>query len=91
MSVHPTYFDLATPPLLVCPSVCPKAQCAAAVGYRLAACSLAVCGLRTRPRTDVDPLRVDLPAAGGISSRRPRGDNLSQENLANSPEIRVPH
>ena len=35
-----------------------------------------MCGLRTRPRTDVDPLRVELPSAGGISSRRPRGDNL---------------
>ena len=34
------------------------------------------CGLRTRPRTDVDPPRVELPSAGGISSRRPRGDNL---------------
>jgi len=33
-------------------------------------------GLRTRPRTDVDPPRVELPsAAGGISSHRPRGDN----------------
>jgi len=42
----------------------------------LAACSLAMCGLRTRPRTDVDPPRVELPSAGGISSRRPRGDNL---------------
>jgi len=42
-----------------------------------------MCGLRTRPRTDVDPPRflpptVELPSAwgGGISSRRPRGDNL---------------
>jgi len=46
-------------------------------------------GLRTRPRTDVDPPRfldpwlatkryatVELPSAGGISSRRPQGDNL---------------
>ena len=33
-------------------------------------------GLRTRSRTDVDPPRVELPSAGGISSRRPRGDNL---------------
>ena len=24
-----------------------------------------MCGLRTRPRTDVDPLRVELPSAGG--------------------------
>jgi len=35
-----------------------------------------MCGLRTRPRTDVDPPRVGLPSAAGISSRRPRGDNL---------------
>jgi len=27
-------------------------------------------GLRTRPRTDVDPPRVELPSAGRISSRR---------------------
>ena len=33
-----------------------------------------MCGLRTRPRTDVDPPRVDPASAGGISSRRPRGD-----------------
>jgi len=38
----------------------------------LAACSLAVCGLRTRPRTDVDPPRVELPSAGSIPSRRSR-------------------
>jgi len=31
----------------------------------LAACSLAMCGLRTRPRTDVDPPRVELPSSGG--------------------------
>jgi len=43
----------------------------------LAACSLAMCGLRTRPWTDVDPPpRVELSSARGISSRRPRGDNL---------------
>ena len=33
----------------------------------LASCSLAMCGLRTRPRTDGDPPRVGLPSAGGIS------------------------
>ena len=53
-------------------SVCPVAQ---AIGT-LAACRLAMCKLRTRPRTDVDPPRVELPSAEGISSRRPRGDNL---------------
>jgi len=32
-----------------------------------------MCGLRTRPRTDVDPPRfLDLTAVGGIFSRRPR-------------------
>ena len=35
-----------------------------------------MCGLRTRPRTDVDPPRVELPSAGGILSHRPWGDNL---------------
>ena len=34
-----------------------------------------MCGLQTRPRTDVDPPRF-LPSAGGLSSRRPRGDTL---------------
>ena len=45
------------------PSVCPSPRRAAAVGT-LAACSLAMCGLWTRPRTDVDPPRVELPSAG---------------------------
>ena len=37
-----------------------------------------MCGLRTRPRTDVDsPRFLDRTAiGGGISSRRPRGDTL---------------
>jgi len=35
-----------------------------------------MCRLRTRSRTDVDPPRVELPSAGGISSRRPRGRYL---------------
>jgi len=50
---------------------------------RLSACWLPaagwppeMCGLRTRPRTDVDPPRVELPSAGGTSSRRLRGDSL---------------
>jgi len=65
---------------------CPRR--AAAVGYRHANCLQPnhrrprdICRLRTRPRTDVDPPRVELPSAGGISSRRPRGDNLSSVNL----------
>jgi len=32
-----------------------------------------MCRLRTRPRTDVDPPRVELPSAGDISSRRSSG------------------
>ena len=66
----------------VCLSVC-LSQSAAALGPQLpqaistlAACSLAMCGLQTRSRTDVDPPRVELPRAGSISSRRHRGDNL---------------
>jgi len=50
----------------VCPS-CPRR--AAALGYRHAGClqcSSAMCGLRTRPRTDVDPPRVELPSAAHI-------------------------
>ena len=36
-----------------------------------------MCGLLTRPRTDVDPPRSSRTAfGGGMSSRRPRGDNL---------------
>ena len=40
-----------------------------------------MCGLRTRPRTDVDPPRFLPPSnchrrRGGISSRRPRADTL---------------
>ena len=54
------------------PSVCPTTW---AIGT-LAACSLAMCELRTRPQTDADPPRVELPTAGGISSRPHRGDNL---------------
>ena len=56
------------------PSVCLSVRLShgvAALGVQLplaigtlAACSLAVCGLRTRPRTEVDPLRVELPSAG---------------------------
>ena len=42
----------------------------------LAACSLAMCGLRTRPRTDVDPPRVELPSAGAYRLAAPRGDDL---------------
>jgi len=59
----------------ICLSVCPMAQLPQAIDT-LAACSLAMSGRRTRPLTDVDPLRVELPSAGGISSRRPRGDIL---------------
>jgi len=55
----------------VCVSVCLSHGAAAVRAQRpsvigtLAACSLAMCGLRTRPRTDVDPPPVELPSAGG--------------------------
>ena len=42
----------------------------------LAACSLAVCGLRTRPRTDVDPPRVELPPVGAYRLAAPGLVNL---------------
>ena len=56
-------------------------------GYRHADCPqlshrrpLEMCGLRTRPRTDVDPPRFLPPSncrrRGALSSRRPRGDSL---------------
>jgi len=37
----------------------------------LAACSLAVCEQRTRPRTDVDPPRVELPSVGAYRLAAP--------------------
>jgi len=65
------------------PSVC-LSHGAAALGYRHAGCLQLchrqppeMCGLRTRPLTDVDLLRVKLLSVGTISSRCPRGDNLS--------------
>ena len=43
-----------------------------------------MCGLRTRPRTDIDPPPVSRTAIGGgsISSRRPRGDSLLTRSSA---------
>ena len=65
--------------LTVCLSVC-LSRGAAALDCRLAGCRQLshsrppeMRGLRTRPRTDVDPPRVELPSAGVLSSRR---DNL---------------
>ena len=59
------------------PSVC-VSHGAAALGAQLpkdigtlAACSLAMCGLRTRPRTDVDPPRVELPSPGAYRLAAP--------------------
>ena len=52
-----------------CPSICPSLGCST-----LAACRWPppeMCGLRTRPRTDVALPRVELASAGGISYRRP--------------------
>ena len=42
---------------------------------KLAACSSAMCGRRTHPRTDVDPPRVELPSAGAYRLAVPGGDN----------------
>ena len=78
---------LIMPRLSVRPSVCPTAQLPRLQARWLAACSTAtarpseLCGLRTRPRTDVDPPRFLARTAigGGISSRSPRGDILSHE------------
>ena len=73
------------------PSVCPSPRCAAAQGAQLtlaggiiyhlagAARSLAMCGLRTRPRTDVDPPRVELTSLGAYLLAAPRCDNLFME------------
>ena len=54
------------------------------LGYRHAGCLQQshrwppeMCGLRTRPRTDVDP------SAGGISSRRPFGDTFLLPKVTN--------
>ena len=59
------------------PSVC-LSHGAAAIGAQLpqpigtlAACSLAMCGLWTSPRTDVDPPRVELPSAGAYRFAAP--------------------
>ena len=43
-----------------------------------------MCGLRTRPWTDIDPPSVSRTAIGGgsISSRRPRGDSLLTRSSA---------
>jgi len=56
------------------------------LGYRHADCLQLsnrqppeMCGLRTRPRTDADPLRF-LPPSNCISSRGPRGDTLLKLN-----------
>jgi len=75
-------FALALPSSLLCshrmgegalsdPSVC-LSHGAAALGYRHAGClQLSHGGLRTHPRTDVDPPRVELPSAVGcIAARR---------------------
>jgi len=76
-----TFWNTAIRPS-VCQSVCLSHGAAAYAIGTLAACSLATagyqtcadCGLRTRPRTDVDPPRffeIELPSAGGMSSRHP--------------------
>jgi len=58
-------------------SVCRSHRRAAALGYRHAGClQLSHVGLRTRPQTDVDPPRVELPLARAYRLAAPRGDNL---------------
>ena len=57
----------------------------------MAACSLATCGLRTRPRTVVDPPRVELPSARAYRLAAPRGDNLLQYVSAYRPIGRYRH
>jgi len=65
-------------------SVCLSVPWHSCLGYRHAGClqlshcrPTEMCGLRTHPQTDVDPLRVELPpSAGGMTSRHPRGDTL---------------
>ena len=64
----------------ICPSV-PGRSCrrrAASLGYKHAGCLQLsqrrppeMCRLQTRPRTDVDPLRVELPAAGAYRLAAP--------------------
>jgi len=75
-------------PPSVHPSVCLSHGAAAYATGTLAGClqhshrrPSELCGLRTRPRTDVDPPRFLARTAigGGISSRSPRGDILSRE------------
>jgi len=46
----------------------------------MAACSLAMCELQTRPQTDVNPPRVELPSAGAYRLAA-RGDNFCQITL----------
>jgi len=54
----------------------PRRAAALSIGT-LAACSLPTCGLRTRPRTDVDPPRVELPSVGAYRlAPSPGSDNL---------------
>jgi len=40
-----------------------------------------MCRLRTRPRTNVDPPRVELPLVGGHIVSPPRGDNLYYDTI----------
>ena len=74
-----TYFTYDLP---VCLSVCPMAQLPRHAGCLQLSRRRPpeMCGLRTRPRTDVDPPRFLPPSnchrQGGISSRGPRGRYL---------------
>ena len=60
-------------------SVCPSPRRAAALGYRYAGC-LQLSHVWTADWTDIDLPWVELPSAGGTSSRHPQGNNLSFKN-----------
>jgi len=72
------------------PSVCPMARSCPGYKHAGAACSLATCGLRTRPRTDVDPPRVELPSAGGhiVSSASGRHLVISRTTSSSRATLR---
>ena len=79
------------------PSAC-LSHGAAALGYRHAGCLQPshrrppqMCGLRTRPRTDVNPPSIsgsNCHRRGRISSCRPRGDTLLSFYLVVCPSVR---
>jgi len=83
--------------LFVCPCLCYRHAGCMAQLPRLSACWLPavvwppeMCRLQTHPRTDIDLPRVELPSSeGGISSRRPQGDNLFNGQCTWDTDLRV--